>query len=573
MLLHNSPMNGLVFETQAPVVASVPNRVDIACFVGFVGRRDTPVPAEIQRWLEQQGWTSPPYARPAAKSEANGAVPSLLDIPIPIDSWDIFDHLFAWERRPLKFDLTLETLIFRSRLQPVPLLLWLLLILSRIQVLKDPGQVGTTYLGSAIRSFFAQGGRRCYLVRVGNPWAFTTSREKRLEQIAKLIPGYRPRVWGTFTGSPVERQGWHGVGHLFGLPDVSFLCLPDLPDAVSIELPLPDVRVSLPQTPEQFVECSEPEPPPPPDSPVRLLQAPRCDELGYREWARALNLVANLLASQLREVQLVAGVPIPQVGTPAEQNLWKFLTHLALSRSLNEDLGLSNAFLQLAYPWVRTPGAANLPKQLENPDAVLVGILARNALTRGTFRSAANLNLADVYELFPVLSPAQIFYRQKVKGKNTTQQSLVERGSFFGPTPDGLRLLSDVTTSLDESYRPASVNRLVSALVRTARRLGEDFVFEASGQRLWSKLRESLNGLLLGLYQAGVLRGATPAEAFRVRCDRTTMTQNDIDTGRVIVEIQFAPTVPIERITVFLAMSDGGQLVRMPTAITTQEAA
>lgn len=541
MLLHNSPMNGLVFETQAPVVASEPNRVDIACFVGFVGRRDTPVPAEIQRWLEQQGWTSPPYGRAAANPGVDGAVPSLEDLPIPLDSWDLFDYLFAWELRPLK--------------------------------LNASEQVGTTYLGAAIRSFFAQGGRRCYLVRVGNPWAFTTSRKKRLDQIAKLIPGYRPRVWGTFAGSPAERQGWHGVGHLFGLPDVSFLCLPDLPDAVSIELSLPDVRVSPPQTPEQFVECSEPEPPPPPDSPVRLLHAPRCDKDGYEEWARALNLIANLLARQQREVQLVAGVPIPQVGTAAEQNLWEFLTHLALSRSLNEDLGLSSAFLQLVYPWVRTPGSANLPKQLENPEAVLVGILARNALSQGTFRSAANLNLADVYDLSPLLPSDQILYRPKDEEKPVAQRSLIERVSFLGPTPDGLRLLSDVTTSLDESYRPASVNRLVSAIVRTARRLGEDLVFEASGERLWSRLRESIKGLLLGLYQAGVLRGTTPDKAFRVRCDRTTMTQNDIDAGRVIVEIQFDPTVPLEHITVVLAMSDGGQLVRMPTAITTQEAA
>ncbi len=542
MLLHNSPMNGLVFETQAPVVASEPNRVDITCFVGFVGRRDTPVPAEIQRWLEQQGWTSPPYGRAAANPGVDGAVPSLEDLPIPLDSWDLFDYLFAWELRPLK--------------------------------LNASEQVGTTYLGAAIRSFFAQGGRRCYLVRVGNPWAFTTSRKKRLDQIAKLIPGYRPKkVLGTFAGSPAERQGWHGVGHLFGLPDVSFLCLPDLPDAVSIDLPLPDVRVSSPETPEQFVECSEPEPPPPPDSPVLLLQAPQCDEVGYREWARALNLIANLLARQQREVQLVAGVPIPQVGTAAEQNLWDFLTQLALSRSLNEDLGLSSAFLQLVYPWVRTPGSANLPKQLENPEAVLVGILARNALTRGTFRSAANLNLTDVYDLFPVLPLTQILYRQQVEGKNTPQRSLGERVSFFGSTPQGLRLLSDVTTSLDESYRSASVNRLVSAIVRAARRLGEALMFEVSDELLWGRLRESLNGLLFDLYQAGVLRGATPAEAFRVRCDRSTMTQNDIDAGRVIVEIQFAPTVPLERITVILAMSDGGQLVRIPTATITQEVA
>lgn len=546
----------LVFETQAPVVSSNPNRADIALFIGFVGRRDTPVPTEIQRWLQEQGWTSPPYERAAAREGTDGAVPSLLDIPIPLESWDIFDHLFAWEQQPLNFD---------------P---------------QEP--MGTTYLGAAIRSFFAQGGKRCYLVRVGNPWAFTTSREKRLEKIAKLIPGYCPYQRGTFAGSPVERQGWKGVGHLFGLPDVSFLCLPDLPNAVSIDRLQPDVSILPEETSEQFVECSEPEAMVPPDKNVWRFLAPRCDEIGYQEWAKALNLVADLLARQQREVQLVAGVPIPQVGKAAEQNLWKFLSHSdhsdnqvderkndgnknehrvsvkvkgALSRPLNNnnDLGLASAFLQLVYPWVRTLGSVNLPEQLENPDAVLVGILARNALTRGTFRSAANLSMADVYELFPVLSRAEILERHQVGEKNTRQRSLLERVSFFAPTPEGLKLLSDVTTSMDENYRPASVNRLVSAIIRAARRLGEDLVFEVSGERLWSRLRESLKGLLLGLYRSGALRGDSPEAAFRVRCDRTTMTQNDIDAGRVIVEIQFAATFPLELITIVLAMSDGGR--------------
>lgn len=121
-------------------------------------------------------------------------------------------------------------------------------------------------------------------------------------------------------------------------------------------------------------------------------------------------------------------------------------------------------------------------------------------------------------------------------------------------------LLSDVTTSLDESYRPACVNRLVSVIVRAARRLGEEVVFESSGDLLWARLRESLNRLLTGLLQAGALRGTTPAEAFQVRCDRSTMRQSDIDNGRVIAQIQFEAAAPIEGITVVLALDEGGQV-------------
>jgi phage tail sheath protein FI len=90
--------------------------------------------------------------------------------------------------------------------------------------------------------------------------------------------------------------------------------------------------------------------------------------------------------------------------------------------------------------------------------------------------------------------------------------------------------------------------------------LGEEVLFEPSGDRLWSQLRDQLNTLLLALLQSGALRGATPEDAFLVRCDRTTMTTSDLDSGRLIAEIQFTPAVPIEQITIVLAMDEGGQV-------------
>jgi hypothetical protein len=187
-------------------------------------------------------------------------------------------------------------------------------------------------------------------------------------------------------------------------------------------------------------------------------------------------------------------------------------------------------------------------------------MLARNALTRGTFRSAAGQHLADVAEVWPTLQRDQMLQPHLDRLSRASEHRLLERVTLLGPTPQGLQMLSDVTTSLDESYRPASVNRLVSAIVRAARRLGEDIVFETSGELLWARLRDSLNGLLGGLLQAGALRGATPSEAFQVRCDRSTMSQNDIDNGRIVAEVRFDAAAPIEQITVVLAMNEGGQV-------------
>src|SRR6185295_9813079 len=119
--------------------------------------------------------------------------------------------------------------------------------------------------------------------------------------------------------------------------------------------------------------------------------------------AQAINLMGTALQRYAREVQLVAAVPIPEEGSDAEKNLPGFLGPFLKTKLDGGPAGVSSAFVQLAFPWVRSMGSSGLPEDLESPDAVLAGVLARNALTRGSYRSAANLRLGDVYDVFPRL--------------------------------------------------------------------------------------------------------------------------------------------------------------------------
>jgi phage tail sheath protein FI len=130
----------------------------------------------------------------------------------------------------------------------------------------------------------------------------------------------------------------------------------------------------------------------------------------------------------------------------------------------------------------------------------------------------------------------------------------------MGHAPDGIRLLADVTTSPSHSYRQAHIVRLMAAVLRAARTLGETLTFEVAGARLWRQVRDQLAGLMEGFRGAGALAGATAEEAYQVRCDRTTMTQNDIDNGRVIAELQFDPAAAVEAITVVLSLHEGGRV-------------
>ena len=71
-------------------------------------------------------------------------------------------------------------------------------------------------------------------------------------------------------------------------------------------------------------------------------------------------------------------------------------------------------------------------------------------------------------------------------------------------------------------------------------------VFEPNDEITWARVRRSLSDFLTSVWRSGALVGATPDEAFFVRCDATTMTQDDIDNGRLICLVGMAPAKPAE---------------------------
>jgi uncharacterized protein len=559
-------MSRIVFQPALPVVRSAPNRADIACFIGFVSpRKAAPIPPNIATWLDQQWWMKGDAAKrlhtllgkplqitaqafDAAPKEIKETDILIRDVPIPIDDWAVFDRLFAWNQRT-----------------------------------NDPDD-GATYLGCAVRSFFGQGGRKCYVISVGPSFPFDTPRTttqknnppSRDDLLGRLVPGYASSE-DLIHISPLDRSNWSSIGHLYGLPDVSFICLPDLAD-LACDPPQPAPKVSAPPPPEEhFVECSTPLPEKK-DETQPDVAAPRCDDNGYLRWRKALDsLQAFALQDPLiHEMQLIAAIPMPVEGTDAAGDILGYFTvpdtlhggdptstrpqQFLLFPSLSEPAPRTRAFIQLVYPWLRTKGSVSLPERLESPEGVLAGLLARNALTRGTFNSGTKISVNDVFDIYPPLRPAETEtpglpspgYRAPMPKRN-----LVQRVSLFAPTPHGISLISDVTIHPDEMFRPARVNRLVAVIVRAARALGEAHVFDGNSEQTWALVRLHLDELMTSLWAAGALDGDKVEQAFQVACDRSTMTQNDLDNGRMIARIAFTPAASIETITVLLSISAG----------------
>jgi uncharacterized protein len=524
-------MSRVVFDnTPAPPVFNT-TRADVACFVGLV--RLLPgaaVASSYASWLMTLGYQS-------------AQITSLINIPVMVESYLAFTALF------------------------------------------DDGSAGTgygtDYVAAAVRSFFAQGGKRCYIVCVGDPVAPTDTAVTLAVKLASLLP--------SVNYAPGSAATWAGVGCLSPLEEVSILCAPDLPVlCASPQTAAVGQMPAAPSGPEEFVTCSQGDITPQQyrtfPSPAPMLTA-----ADYTVWAGAVATILNYLSSgaitnqlHLREIQFVASFPIPQDLDPATaaetpssteiaQDIHNLITTLMPENVLAPGVvpvgNISSCYLQLAYPWLKTSGSSALLESLEPPEGVLAGLIARNALTRGTFMSATKIVPAEVYDLYPPL-PAQEM-KSAVKaltwGQNT-QKPLIERFSLFGLTPLGLRLLSDVTAYPGESYRQAPVNRLVNVICRAARKMGQTAVFQSNGPALWGRVQRFLQNLMTRLWTLNALDGDSASDAFSVRCDRTTMTQNDLDNGRLIAAVTFTPASLVETITVKLAMETSGTSVQEITA-------
>jgi hypothetical protein len=546
---------GLDFQVTSGTPDAAPARADVVCFIGFVARRArrgqrTPLTPELKRWLAEHGW------RADAALVADDD--DLLQTPVPLESFEEFARLFAWETR----DST------------------------------SPLAEHATWLGVAVRSFFAQGGARCLAVRAGDPWPYEAPRSDRtsaendvaeaarLTRLRALIPNYdagaMPRaddVWLDDAG-PRRRPSWKGIGVLHGLAEAAVVCFPDLPELVANAELAPEGFAEPPPPPEVFVECAEPATPPEIErrwpSP-----SPACTDIengGFDTWFKAARAVGLFLEANRGRIlaDALLALPLPAPGTVRPGRLLQLLAPTQVDPSKPqprlalevEDGGAASRTLQVVYPWLTTPHAGLLPGGLEPPDGVFAGVLARSVLARGAHFSLGRQPLRGVTGFKPPLEPEEIAW----SGPPLAEDALIDRLSLLGPSAAGPRVLSDVNTSRIEDFRPGGVERLTLAILRAARRLGDELVFDNNGPVLWRRVTRALETLLAGFFDLGAFRGETAADAFRAQCDAATTTQNDLDAGRVVARVSFVPAQPVGWITVVLTLHEGGRVVAAASA-------
>ena len=124
-------------------------------------------------------------------------------------------------------------------------------------------------------------------------------------------------------------------------------------------------------------------------------------------------------------------------------------------------------------------------------------------------------------------------------------------------TGRGIRVWGARTASSNALWKYINVRRLFIYTEETIRANTNWVVFEPNSEALWSRVRRTIELFLASLWRSGALAGTSPSEAFFVEIGRTTMTQDDIDNGRLICNIGIAPVKPAEFVIFRLTQKTG----------------
>jgi phage tail sheath protein FI len=192
-------------------------------------------------------------------------------------------------------------------------------------------------------------------------------------------------------------------------------------------------------------------------------------------------------------------------------------------------------YAALYYPWIKVTDPSTNQIIAVPPCGHMAGIYARNDSTRGVHKAPAN----------EVVRGAIDVAMQITKGE---QDQLNPEGincirAFPGR---GIRVWGARTLSSDPSWRYINVRRFFNFVEKSIEGGTHWVVFEPNDQDLWERISRNITAFLNTQWRGGALFGATPEQAFYVKCDAETNPPDTIDVGQVITEIGMAPVKPAE---------------------------
>ncbi|WP_298685458.1 phage tail sheath C-terminal domain-containing protein [uncultured Methanomethylovorans sp.] len=215
--------------------------------------------------------------------------------------------------------------------------------------------------------------------------------------------------------------------------------------------------------------------------------------------------------------------------------------------TITSTAGRQSKYGAIYYPWLKVYDPLSRQIRQIPPGGHVAGIYARSDTERGVHKAPANEVVRGALGLeFDLTKDEQSILNPR--GINVIRNF----------TDRGILVWGARNIVLDPLWKYINVRRLFIYVEGSIEKGTQWVVFEPNNERLWARVRATITQFLTTVWKDGALMGTKPEEAFFVKCDRTTMTQDDIDNGRLICVIGIAPVKPAEFVIFRIAQWAGG---------------
>jgi phage tail sheath protein FI len=226
---------------------------------------------------------------------------------------------------------------------------------------------------------------------------------------------------------------------------------------------------------------------------------------------------------------------------------WASIPTNAVSNAIAglSSLGLSGTAARnaaLYFPRVRKPDPRR-ENQIDTfvPSGLIAGIMAQTDTNRGVWKSPAGIDAG-----INGIQGLQVNLTDQENGLlNPLGINCLRAFPITGRVVWGARTLRGADQLADE-YKYISVRRTALFIEESLFRGTQWVVFEPNDEPLWAQIRLNIGAFMHNLFRQGAFQGTTPRDAYLVKCDKETTTQNDINQGRVNILVGFAPLKPAE---------------------------
>lgn len=254
--------------------------------------------------------------------------------------------------------------------------------------------------------------------------------------------------------------------------------------------------------------------------------------------------IASFVENDVVSIIAVPGITIPEVVVALVGHCENLKNRMAIidmpkdASKVHELLAyremIDSTYAAMYHPWIQVFDRSSNKPDFIPPSGAVMGVYARTDANRGVHKAPANetvfcTGLKTEYTKAEqdALNPAGVNLLRSLPGQ-------------------GIRVWGARTASSNSSFRYVNVRRLFIFVEESIKASTNWVVFEPNDVALWQRVNLTVSSFLENLWRSGMLAGSTPSEAFYVEIGPSTMSQDDIMSGRLICNIGIAPSRPAE---------------------------